>query len=167
MRSLLNRLGPLNARLLTTALLVLGMGAWMGSSQAEQVTATGVASTSLATPTNLPPRVTGTYASNVTSMIPIWQGRGLSLSFKFNASAGTAANYVYIYPTVDGTNYSYLPLAMVTLVPNTTTDRTFTTNFSAATLHAYRGVGLNVWSNAAADTVTFTNKGVIVGRPNS
>lgn len=113
--------------------------------------------------TNLPPVVVGGTASNAVIALPA--SGGAALSMKFNASAGTAASYVWLYTSVDaaGTNFSTAPFGMLTLTPATTTHQVVNTNWSEATLSGYKSLKL-VWSNSAAGTVYITNLGAWLGK---
>ena len=112
----------------------------------------------------IPPWVNGTYSSNAPlAVINIKPGKGLGLTTKYNASAGTAANYAWVYSSTDGTNYSTAPFALLALTPNSTTDQVHNTNWSAATLSGWKSLAVTVWSNAAANTVWTTNKMMLVG----
>lgn len=149
------------AGLLMAALMVIGLQVLTETAQAQ------VEPTSLTLATNMPATVIGSGVSNQTSLIPIWQGRGLALSQKFNATSGSAVGTIWLYPSVDGTNIATAPFAQWTLTPNATTDVVATTNWSAASLTGYRFLNVGAISNAAAGTVWITNKGLTISRPNS
>ncbi|HEV2207311.1 MAG TPA: hypothetical protein VG167_00935 [Verrucomicrobiae bacterium] len=127
-----------------------------------------VENTTLTLGTNTPPTVTGSAAATTgANFVPVWQGRGMAVSAKFNANSGTAPGYVWVYSSVDGTNSSTAPFAMLTLTPNGTTDQVVNTNWSAAQLTGYRFLNFSTWSNSAAGSVYLTNKALLISRPNS
>ncbi len=118
------------------------------------------------TATNLPTIMPGSTASNQVSVIPLWPYRGIALSWTFNASNTITANQqMWIYPTVDGTNYNTNALAILTAAANGTNTVTVTTNWSRLTLEGYQALSISTISNAAASTTSATNKGVFWSIP--
>ena len=64
-----------------------------------------VSSTTLTTATNLPATVATTVTTNCVSYFTVAQTGGFTLETAFNVSGGTSNVVVYLYPTIDGTNW--------------------------------------------------------------
>lgn len=123
-----------------------------------------VTQTTLGTVTNLPATVSATSQTATTSFIDIHNNSGLALSWKFNASSGTSAAVLLLYPSVDKTNYDSVPWQLIRPA-NGTTDQVATTNWSANQLRGYTSLKIGALTNANAGTLT--NKGIVFSRPNS
>jgi hypothetical protein len=122
-----------------------------------------VSSLNIAGATNLPAIINAATVSNITSVIPIFRNSGVALQVRFNASAGTANNIIYIVPQVDGTNDCTAPLWVWSIPANGTTDVIASTNWSPHVLSGYSGLSIKQWTNAHATAVT-TNKGIVMNR---
>lgn len=140
------------------AALVVGLAALEPQAQG-QVTPTDIGSF-----TNLPSIVNVATTSNQTSVVTLWQGKGLAVQATFTASAGTS-NVVYsFYPSADGTNYATAGALTLTCNANDTTKVIGTTNWSAAQLAGWRSLKLGAIYNQNATGIV-TNQGVIYSRP--
>lgn len=134
--------------------LVLALIAVPGPAQAQ------VIPTRLNAATNLPATVAASTVSNQLSFISIPNnGKGLSLQWKFNASAGTANGTIWFAPSIDGTNVSTNNIWPLVTAAQVTTDVIATTNWSGQTLAGYSSLCIFAISNAAA-AATITNKGI-------
>lgn len=114
--------------------------------------------------TNLPAVITATVASNTVSFIDINNNSGLALSWKFNVSSGTSAGGLFLFPSMDKTNYDTVPWVLLRNASGTT-DQIATTNWDANKLRGYQSLMVGTMTNANAGTLT--NKGITFGRPNS
>lgn len=135
--------------------LVLALIAVPGPAQAQ------VTTPRIGAATNVTATTAASTLSSFTSFIPVPNnGKGLSLQWKFNASAGTANATMFLAPSVDGTNISTNIIWPWIQAAQVTTDVIATTNFSGATLAGYSGLWIFGISNAAA-AATQTNKQIL------
>jgi hypothetical protein len=123
-----------------------------------------IAQTTLGTVTNLPATVAAASQTNTTSYVDIHNNSGLALSWKFNVSAGTSNAVLWVYPSVDKTNYDSVPWQLIRSAAGTT-DQVATTNWSAQQLRGYTSLRIGALTNQNAGTLT--NKGIVFSRPNS
>jgi hypothetical protein len=122
-----------------------------------------VSQTTLGSVTNLPATVTATSQTSTASYIDIHNNSGLALSWKFNASSGTSAAVLLLYPSVDKTNYDSVPWQLIRPAAGAI-DQVATTNWSADELRGYTSLKVGALTNANAGTLT--NKGIVFSRPN-
>lgn len=123
-------------------------------------------------------------ASQATNYIPLRFNSGMGFQSIFSAPAGyttnlTGGQFVFFYPTVDGTNAQTLPWAIITGAPNFTNAVIYGTNWNQLQLKGYVGMFYTV-SNGCSDQIvtggSITNlqagntnvypAGVLVNRPN-
>lgn len=122
-----------------------------------------VSQTTLGSVTNLPATVTATSQTSTASYIDIHNNSGLALSWKFNASSGTSAAVLLLYPSVDKINYDSVPWQLIRPAAGVI-DQVATTNWSADELRGYTSLKVGALTNANAGTLT--NKGIVFSRPN-
>lgn len=122
-----------------------------------------VSQTTLGSVTNLPATVAATSQTSTASYIDIHNNSGLALSWKFNASSGTSAAVLLLYPSADKTNYDSVPWQLIRPAAGAI-DQVATTNWSADELRGYTSLKVGALTNANAGTLT--NKGIVFSRPN-
>lgn len=117
--------------------------------------------------TNLPSIINVGSVSNTTSYIRLTKNSGLGLQMVFNASAGTSNVWVYLAPSVDGTNYASRQNQWLWKVAaaESTTDVVGQTNWSAAQLRGLHSILVAGITNSQGGTGIVTNKGMLFNRP--
>lgn len=120
-------------------------------------------------PTNLPTVVPAASGSNQTSIVTITPGKGAGFTWSFSTQATNVVKtaIVYIYASVDGTNYAANPFATLTGTPNGTSGTnvvTFSTNWSSATLAGFYSLNISEITNTAGSSI-LTNWVFLVNKP--
>jgi hypothetical protein len=116
-----------------------------------------VTPTTLTTATNLPAIVATTVTTNCVSYYTPPQTTGFSLEAVFNVSAGTSNAVVYLYPTLDGTNYATVAQFTNTATATGTTTVRRTWTFDASTYRGVRGFQIGIYNQNSG---TLTNSGI-------
>ncbi len=126
-------------------------------------------STRITAATNLPAVINVGSASNQTSWIPVTQGRGLSLGWSANTSAGTSNALMYIFPSVDGTNAASASNGRFWILTNSlngTTVKYAVIHWNPGELDGFRALNIGTITNCQGATGIITNNGVLISRPN-
>ena len=120
-----------------------------------------VSSTTLTTATNLPATVATTVTTNCVSYFTVAQTGGFTLETAFNVSGGTSNVVVYLYPTIDGTNYATVATItnIATATGTTVVRRSWTIDASA--YRGTRGFQIGLYNQNSG---TLTNSSVRVSR---
>ncbi|HMP82613.1 MAG TPA: hypothetical protein PKA41_07940 [Verrucomicrobiota bacterium] len=119
--------------------------------------------TQIISATNLPATMPAAWITNCASYLPVTQGQGAAVYWRFNTTAGNSNAVLYLYPSADGTNYATSVPWTLTRPVTAATDVHAVTNFTADQLAGIRSFKISLsW---AGDTGTFTNKSLLWGRP--
>ena len=116
----------------------------------------------LVTATNLPATVATTVTTNCTSYFSMPNRTGFSLQYTFNVSAGTSNAIVYLYPTLDGTNYATVATFTNTATATGTTAVTQTWSFNDQLTRGVVGYKIGLYNQNSG---TLTNQGILISRP--
>lgn len=125
-----------------------------------------VTSTLSYTATNVPTIVTSGVVSNFVSMIPITQGRGLAISWKFNAASGSAVASLYFAPSTDGVTVSTNTIWVLSQAAGSTVTNNVTTNWPSTTLVGYTHLAIFGQTNTGGGG-TITNGSIKAFTPGS
>lgn len=116
--------------------------------------------------TNLPTIVTAGVVSNFVSMIPITQGKGLAIQWRFNAASGTAVASTYFAPSTDGVTVSTNTIWVLSQAAGSTVTNNVTTNWPSTTLVGYTHLCIFGQTNTGGGG-TITNGSLKAFTPNS
>lgn len=141
-------------RLATAALLALVACKGLAPMEAKaQLTPT-----SINVATNIPTTITTASSSNITSYIPVRQGKNLTVTWRFALSgAATDNNSLYLYPRPDGTNIWTLHPFIITTAGNGTTQVIDGTNLPAAAIQGFTDLAIGLGTNGTARSLFLTN----------
>lgn len=127
-----------------------------------------VTPTSLVELTGLPASIAQSAASNTTVTVTVKQDRNLTLTANFAGSgAGTDPLTLYLYPTVDGTNYATAAGSAFIwpLAANGTTQVIGVTNIPKSALEGYRALIMKTITNASGTRTIYLTNVVAGWRP--
>lgn len=135
----------------TTILFLITLALAVQSAFAGEFTSINVA-------TNIPSFWATAATTNITSYIPVPQGKSLCVSWTFSLSgSGTDNNQLYLYPSVDGTNYATLMPTVLNAAGNGTTGVTVWTNLEAKKIEGLVNFKIGLGTNGTARTLYNSN----------